>query len=84
MVLSLIVIYLVLAAQFESFRDPFIILLGSVPLRLVGALTFSFLWFTTINVYSQMGLITLVGLTSKNRILSVEFANKLQEKGRIN
>ena len=82
MVLSLIVIYLVLAAQFESFRDPLIILLGSVPLGLVGALTFSFLWFTTINIYSQMGLITLVGLTSKNGILIVEFANKLQKKGR--
>jgi multidrug efflux pump len=82
MVLSLIVIYLVLAAQFESFRDPFIILLGSAPLGLVGALTFSFLWFTTINVYSQMGLITLVGLTSKNGILIVEFANKLQKKGK--
>ena len=82
MVLSLIVIYLVLAAQFESFRDPLIILLGSAPLGLVGALTFSFLWFTTINIYSQMGLITLVGLTSKNGILIVEFANKLQKKGR--
>ena len=82
MVLSLIVIYLVLAAQFESFRDPFIILLGSVPLGLVGALSIAFLGFTSINIYSQVGLITLVGLVSKNGILIVEFANKLQEQGR--
>jgi multidrug efflux pump len=82
MLLSLIVIYLVLAAQFESFRDPFIILLGSVPLGLVGALSIAFLGFTSINIYSQVGLITLVGLVSKNGILIVEFANKLQEQGR--
>jgi multidrug efflux pump len=82
MILSLIVIYLVLAAQFESFRDPFIILLGSVPLGLVGALSIAFLGFTSINIYSQVGLITLVGLVSKNGILIVEFANKLQEQGR--
>jgi multidrug efflux pump len=80
--LSAILIYLVLAAQFESFRDPFIILVGSVPLALSGALMFSFLGLTTLNIYSQVGLITLVGLVSKNVILIVEFANQLQETGK--
>jgi multidrug efflux pump len=80
--LSAILIYLVLAAQLESFRDPFIILAGSVPLALSGALMFSFLGLTTLNIYSQVGLITLVGLVSKNGILIVQFANELQQLGR--
>ena len=79
--LSAVLIYLVLAAQFESFRDPFIILVGSVPLAISGALMFSFLGLTTLNIYSQVGLITLVGLVSKNGILIVAFANHLQETG---
>jgi multidrug efflux pump len=80
--LSAILIYLVLAAQFESFRDPFIILAGSVPLALSGSLLFSFLGLTSINIYSQVGLITLVGLIARNGILIVQFANHLQEEGR--
>jgi multidrug efflux pump len=79
--LSAVLIYLVLAAQFESFRDPFIILAGSVPLAISGALVFSFLQLTTLNIYSQVGLITLVGLISKNGILIVQFANHLQAQG---
>jgi multidrug efflux pump len=78
---ALVLIYLVLAAQFRSFRDPLIVLLGSVPLAISGALLFSFLDLTTINIYSQVGLITLVGLIAKNGILIVEFANRLQEEG---
>ncbi len=94
--LAVILIYLVLAAQFNSFRDPFIILLGSVPLAMFGALIFTVLkaagppgwsfpltegWTTTMNIYSQVGLVTLVGLISKHGILIVEFANVLREKG---
>lgn len=78
---ALILIYLVLAAQFRSFRDPLIVLLGSVPLAISGALVFSFIDLTTINIYSQVGLITLVGLIAKNGILIVEFANTLQARG---
>lgn len=78
---ALILIYLVLAAQFHSFRDPLIVLLGSVPLAISGALLFTFLDLTTINIYSQVGLITLVGLIAKNGILIVEFANTLQARG---
>jgi multidrug efflux pump len=74
-------IFLVLAAQFNSFRDPLIILLGSVPLAIVGALLPVFLGKTSLNIYSQIGLITLVGLIAKNGILVVEFANTLQEQG---
>jgi multidrug efflux pump len=78
---SVVLIYLVLAAQFQSFRDPLIVLLGSVPMAISGALLFSFLDLTTINIYSQVGLITLVGLIAKNGILIVEFANTLQSRG---
>jgi multidrug efflux pump len=78
---AVVLIYLVLAAQFRSFRDPLIVLLGSVPLAISGALLFAFLDLTTINIYSQVGLITLVGLIAKNGILIVEFANTLQEQG---
>ncbi|NLY42200.1 MAG: multidrug efflux protein [Desulfovibrionales bacterium] len=93
--LAVLLIFLVLAAQFNSFRDPFVILAGSVPLALFGALIFTFLkmpdpsvsfwtagWTTTLNIYSQVGLVTLVGLVSKNGILIVEFANHLQLQGR--
>ncbi len=92
--LAVVLIFLVLAAQFNSFRDPFVILAGSVPLGMFGALVFTFLkmpdptvpfwtagWTTTLNIYSQVGLVTLVGLVSRNGILIVEFANKLQLQG---
>jgi len=90
--LAIVLIFLVLAAQFNSFRDPFIILLGSVPLALFGAAIFMFLkmpfgtfftdsWTTSFNIYSQVGLVTLVGLVSKNGILIVQFANERQRAG---
>jgi multidrug efflux pump len=92
--LAVVLIILVLAAQFNSFRDPFIIILGSVPLAMFGALIFIFLkmpnpnlpfwtngWTTSMNIYSEVGLITLVGLVSKNGILIVQFANELQRAG---
>jgi multidrug efflux pump len=92
--LAVVLIFLVLSAQFNSFRDPFVILAGSVPLGMFGALALAFLkmpnpnmrywtdgWTTTINVYSQVGLVTLVGLVAKNGILIVQFANTLQEQG---
>ncbi|MEX0839294.1 MAG: efflux RND transporter permease subunit, partial [Parvibaculum sp.] len=79
-VLALLFIYLVLSAQFESFLDPLVILV-SVPLSIAGALLLLFLTGTTLNIYSQVGLITLVGLISKHGILIVEFSNQLRERG---
>jgi len=92
--LAVVMIFLVLAAQYNSFRDPVVILLGSVPLALFGALTFTFLkmwaplpyftdtFTTTLNIYSNVGMVTLVGLIARNGILVVEFANRLQEQGK--
>jgi multidrug efflux pump len=78
---ALAFVFLVLAVLFNSLRDPLVVLLGCVPLALSGALMFTFLGWTTINIYSQIGFITLVGLVAKNGILIVEFANHLQELG---
>jgi multidrug efflux pump len=81
LLVALVFVFLVLAIQFNSFRDPLVVLLGSVPLALAGAMMFTFLDFTTINIYSQVGFITLVGLIAKNGILIVEFANHMQIQG---
>ncbi len=96
MTLALVLIFLVLAAQFNSFRDPFVILAGSAPLAIFGALIFTFLkfqgppgltfgltqgWTATLNIYSEVGLVTLVGLVAKNGILIAEFANVQQTLG---
>jgi multidrug efflux pump len=91
--MAIVMIFLVLSAQYNSFRDPLVILAGSVPLAMFGALLFTFLkmpmpmpfftdgFTTTMNIYSQVGLVTLMGLIARNGILVVEFANKLQEQG---
>jgi multidrug efflux pump len=77
---AIVIIFLVLSAQFESFRDPFVIML-TVPLAVCGALAFIFLGFASLNIYSEVGLITLVGLITKHGILIVQFANQLQREG---
>ncbi|MGE0315058.1 MAG: efflux RND transporter permease subunit [Lautropia sp.] len=92
--MAILLIFLALAVQFNSFRDPLVILLGSVPLAMFGALVFTVLkmpnpnmphwtsgFTTTLNIYSEVGLVTLVGLIAKNGILIVEFANQLQQQG---
>ena len=79
-ILALVLIYLILAAQFESFKDPFIIML-TVPLAIAGALIFMFAGGITMNIFSQIGIIMLIGLVAKNGILIVEFANLKQESG---
>jgi len=79
-VLALILIYLVLSAQFESFKDPFVIMF-TVPLALAGALIFMWIFGITMNIFSQIGLIMLIGLVAKNGILIVEFANQRQAAG---
>jgi multidrug efflux pump len=79
--ISSLIVFLVLTIQFNSFRDPLVVLLGCVPLALSGALLISYLELTTMNIYSQIGLITLIGLIAKNGILIVEFANKAQNSG---
>jgi len=81
LMISIIVVYLALVVQFNSFRLPLVVLLGSVPLALSGAMLFSFLSLTTINIYAQIGFVTLVGLVAKNAILITEFAHKQQLSG---
>ena len=81
LLVSLIVVYFLLVIQFNSFRDPLVVLLGCAPLALSGALMLAFLGFTSVNLYAQIGLITLVGLITKNGILIVEFANQMQLQG---
>ena len=79
-ILALVLIYLILSAQFESFKDPFIIML-TVPLAIAGALVFMYFGDITMNIFSQIGIIMLIGLVAKNGILIVEFANQKQEAG---
>ena len=79
-ILALVLIYLILAAQFESFKDPFTIML-TVPLAIAGALIFMYFGDITMNIFSQIGIIMLIGLVAKNGILIVEFANQKQESG---
>jgi multidrug efflux pump len=81
LLVSIVVVYLALVVQFNNFRLPLVVLLGSVPLALSGAMLFSFLGLTTINLYTQIGLVTLVGLVAKNGILITEFAHRLQAEG---
>lgn len=81
LMIALVMVYLLLTVQFNSFRSPLVVLLGSVPLALSGALVFAFLGLTTINIYAQIGFITLVALVAKNGILITEFANELQLQG---
>jgi multidrug efflux pump len=78
--LALVLIYLILAAQFESFKDPFVIML-TVPLAIAGALIFMLVGGQTMNIFSQIGIIMLIGLVAKNGILIVEFANQRQRMG---
>lgn len=82
LLVAMIVVYFLLTIQFNSFRDPLVVLLGCAPLALSGALMLPFLSLTSINIYSQIGLITLIGLIAKNGILIVEFANQLQLEGK--
>lgn len=79
-ILAIVLIYLILAAQFESFKDPLVIML-TVPLAIAGALIFMYYNDQTMNIYSQIGIIMLIGLVAKNGILIVEFANQKQEAG---
>ena len=78
--LALVLIFLILAAQFESFKDPLVVML-TVPLAVTGALFFMWMFGVTMNIYSQIGIIMLIGLVAKNGILIVEFANQRQEAG---